>query len=499
MAAIAIAGRFPERKITVIDPEDLSPIGVGESVTGVVLQFVGDPLNGLSVGEFFRRCDVTFKTGIWYKDWHGPGTQYLAPIDSPPSYLRHSYANHSEEFYAMAAANGVRLGDGLLYGHLMQRGLTDLMREPDGRVSEKLAFSSCHFDALKFAAWLRETAARRENVEHLDDVVESFEQDPETGHVRKLCTRTGREVEGDFFLDCTGFHRLLFAKAYQPKWKSYADHIRVDSAIPQFAPHTPGEAVPNYTMATAMPNGWMWQIPTQTRLGKGYIFSSRYVSDEQALAEFRATGVEVGESPRILRFSPGRFEKLWQGNVCTIGLSGVFSEPLEASTIHGMYVQIRLLTEVLLPFCTRESMQVMADQFNRLATTAFDDYVDFISFHYHTGRADTEFWRDYQKPGAMTPENQARAEKWRHAFPVREDFAPIYTQQAGLTTGLVLWMPMLCGMGLLRQEHAQRTVQMSRQTQMMQENVAHYVKLRNHIISSALPHAEAMKYFREQR
>ncbi len=496
MAAIAIASRFPEKEVTVIDPKSVGPIGVDESVTGVVLEFVGDPIHRLSRGEFVRRCDVTFKTGIWFKDWHGPGTEYLGPIDTPSQYFKHRYATQTEDFYAFAAAEGSSLGEVQIYSNLMRTNRTDYLRNADGSVNGQMASSSCHFDALKFAAWLSETASRRHNIRHLDDSIESFEQEAVSGHVLKVRTKEGREVEGDFFLDCTGFHRLLFAKVYQPRWKSYADYIRVDSAIPRFVDYSPGEVIPTYTQATAMPHGWMWQIPTQSRFGKGYIFSSRYVSDEQALAEFRAAGVDAGESPRILRFAPGRFERLWEGNVCTIGLSGVFSEPLEASTIHGLSVQIRLLTDLILPFLTREAMQPMADQYNKLLTVAYDDYVDFISLHYHTGRADTEFWRDYQRPEAVTPANQARLEKWRHAFPCREDFTPTYTQLAGLTTGLVIWAPMLSGFSLFRKDHAQRHLEVCRHRAELKGNLERYVQVRNQVAATALTHAESIEYCR---
>ena len=237
MSAIAIAGRFPGVRISVLDPKVIRPIGVGESVTGVVLQFITDPMHGLSLGDFFRRCDPTFKTGIWYKGWHGPGSEYLSPIDAPPQYFQHVYPSYTEEFYAKAAGDGFKLGDVQLYGLLMRRNTTDYFRNPDGSINSDLAFASCHFDAIKFANWLEEIAAQRANIEHLDDVLESFEQDAGNGHVTKLRTRAGRELIADFYLDCTGFHRQLFAKAYQPKWKSYAAHIRVDSAIPTLAEH----------------------------------------------------------------------------------------------------------------------------------------------------------------------------------------------------------------------------------------------------------------------
>jgi tryptophan halogenase len=435
--------------------------------------------------------------GIWYKDWHGPGTEYLSPIDAPPKYFAHQYETALEDFFALAAANGARLGDFQLYAELMRRGRTDHFRNPDGSVNTAAAFASCHFDALKFAAWMMEVAGTRPNVTHLDDVVVDFAQDAATGHISAVKTQSGQAVSGDFFLDCTGFHRRLLAKAYAPSWKSYAEVIRVDSAIPQLVPYAEGQTMPNYTQATAMPHGWMWQIPTQSRLGRGYIYSSRYVSDEQAIAEFRATGAPVDEAPRILRFAPGRFEEQWIGNVCALGLAGVFSEPLEATTIHGTSVQIRLLTELLLPgLTTPAALPAAARQYNRLVAAAYDDYVDFISFHYHTGRADTEFWRDYQKPSAMTAANRERLERWQHAFPAREDFAPIYTQQAKLTTGFLVWAPMLCGMGLLLREHAQRMVAHSRHRPEMEANTARYLQIRNRIIPTALTQAEAIAYYR---
>ena len=498
MTAIALAARFPEKHVTVIDSKTIGPIGVGESATGVVFEFITDPLHGLGWGEFFRRCDPTFKLGIRYKGWQGIGTEYLGPIDNPWRYFQYRYPLAIEEFYAVAAAQGIRLGEGQLYSHLMRSGRTDFFRNPDGSVNQQFGFASCHFDALAFAAWLAEVAVKRPNVTHVDDLVEGFAQDAESGHVTAIRTRSGREVAGEFFLDCTGFHRLLLAKAYHPKWKSYADHIRVDRAIPHQTQHPEGEPMPNYTVVTAMPHGWQWQIPTQSRLGKGYIYSSRYISDEQAVAEFRATGVDVGDSPNILRFSPGRLDQQWAGNVCAIGLAGVFSEPLEATTIHGMSVQIKLLTELLLIYASAAAMPTLAATYNRLTAAAYDDYVDFINFHYHTGRSDTEFWRDYQQPDALTAANQARLEKWRYAFPSREDFAPSQTEVTTLTTNLVIWAPMLCAFGLLRPEAAQCVLRLGRHQKELKANVDRYLKVRNHLIVNGLTQAETIAHFRAQ-
>ncbi len=496
MSAITIASRFPALQITVIDPTVIGPIGVGESVTGVVMSFVTDPLHRLSLGDFFRSCDVTFKAGIWYKNWQAVDTEYLTPIDSPPDYFAHYYAAHIEEFFAASAADGVKLGDAQIYANLMKTNRTDYFRNPDGTVNGDLGKVSCHFDAIKFAGWLRENAAKFPNITQIDDVIESFEQDRDSGYVTEIRTRTGRDIEGEFFIDCTGFHRLVLAKAYEPRWLSYSDTIRVDSAIPFFQSHAEGQELPTYTMASAMRNGWMWQIPTQSRLGRGYIFSSRYTDDAAAIDEIRSLGLEPGDNPRVIRFNPGRFEKQWIKNVCAIGLSGGFIEPLEASTIHGMYVQTQLLAELFLPYCAPDSMPSLAESYNSLMGIAYDDYVDFISFHYHSGRNDTEFWRDYQKPSAMTAANRRRYEKWLYAFPTREDFAGIFCTRVALTTGLVIWAPMLCAFGFLRKDLGRQVAYASRHQKQLRENVARYIRMRNRITASALTHSESIEHFR---
>jgi hypothetical protein len=496
MAGIAIASRFPQKRVTVVDPAGIPPLGVGESVTGVVLAFVNDPVHRLSKGEFFRRCDVTFKMGIYYKGWRGPGDEYLSPIDNPPDYLKYYYNNSIEDFYASMTADGQRVGESVLYGKLMRAVHTDHLRAPDGSVDGRRALGSSQFDSLKFAAWLKETATGRENIRWVDGVVESFDQDPVSGHVTRVKTKDGQAIDGDFFLDCSGFHRLLFAKAYKPGWISYREHIRVDSAIPIFPEHPEGKAIPCYTVAQAMPHGWLWTIPTQSRLGRGYVFGSRYADVPQAVADMRAAGIDPGDNPRVIRFDPGRFDQLWIGNVCTVGLSGGFIEPLESSTIHGMFNQVSLLVELYLPHCTRDNLAALAPQYNRLVSAAYEDYMDFISFHYHAGRTDTEFWRDCQKPSSITPANQYRIEKWKHAYPVAEDFPPSHTQRVGLTLNLVAWAPALCGLGHLRQDLARRQLDLCRQPKLLQENLQRYVALRNTIVAASVPHAEAIAYSR---
>jgi hypothetical protein len=499
MAAIAISSHFPDKKITVIDPTAISPIGVGESVTGVVQSFVGYPPHGLSITDFYRETDATLKLGIWYKNWRGQNDEYLTPIDSPNRFFDHHYSADVEDFFAMITAQGHSICELQTHGRLMRKNKTDYCRNPDGTINNRFSMASCQFDALKFAAWLKADCKKRETITHVDDIVERFEQDAETGMITKVVTEKGEEIAGDFYLDCTGFRRRIYAQAYSPEWVDLSQYLKVDSAIPSPVEYAEGEEIPVYTSATALKNGWMWQVPTQARMGKGYVYSSKHTSDEDAIAELRQNGVDPGDDPRIIRFKVGKYSKQWQKNVCAIGLAGGFLEPLEATTIHIIHVQIRMLTELFLPYFSRESAEPLSAKFNSMMETMYSDYVDFVSLHYHSGRDDTEFWRDYQKPESVTPANQERLARWAHSFPTREDFEGIQTSRVLLTSSIMVWMPMLEGLGLLNPEMARIMIERSKFGQQTQANASKYFSVGNTIVDNAVSQQEAIAFLTGQK
>ncbi len=495
LTALVLSSRDPARTITVIDPTALGSIGVGESVTGVVLNLVDDPRYELSIRDFFRHTDATLKLGIWFKDWQRVGVDYLAPIDNPITYFPRQYPEGLEEFYAITAADRVQLGKAQIYAHLMRANRTDYVRR-EGVTTGQYSNASCHLDAVLLADWLRRSCKHRRNIVHIDDAVASFVQEPESGIVTQIVTESGQVIAGDFFVDCSGFRRRLFNEAYRPKWIDYSQHIKVDSAIFCPVPYQADQELPVYTTATALPHGWMWEVPTQSRLGTGYLYSSRYVSDEEALRQMRSTGVEPGDSPRIIRFQPGRFASHWQGNVCAIGLAGGFIEALEATTIHGQNAQIQLLADLFLPFYTHRAAATLAAKYNSLVNAMYDDYVDFVSFHYHAGRDDTEFWRDYQQRGSRTSPHQPRLAMWQHTRPQPEDFAPAYTTRTSMTSSMVVWMPMLCALGYLKSSHAQRLVQTSSRIDLARANLAQYLQARAMFNQHGVSHREALEFLR---
>ena len=491
MAAISLAAYLPDARITVIEPSSIGPIGVGESVTGVVQRFVSNPRHGLSLGGLFRNADATLKVGVWYRDWAGVPSEYLTPIDNPTNVFIHSYPQDLEDFFALATMVDVKIGETQLHGPMMRSNRVDFVRDDQGNVRNEYSMASCHVDAIKLAKWFKSEATGRDRVTHIDDCVVGYEFDGDSGFVKSVRLERGDVIEGDFFLDCSGFGRVLFEKAYSPEWEDYSSYIKVDSAIVRFADHSPTVDIPSFTSSHAMKNGWAWKIPTQSRLGNGYVYSSKYVDDDQAAAEF---GVDTD----VIRFKPGKFRCQWIKNVCAIGSAGGFLEPLEATTIHTISVQIQALAELFLSNYSRDAADVLSKQFNGMMDQMYTDFVDFISFHYHTGRSDSEFWRDYQKSESMTPRNQERMEKWRYCYPVREDFAFNSSHRFFLTTSIMVWMPMLCGMGILSKEAAKRLIDHSPYADLAKQNVRRHVSVRNLLEDRAMSHREAIAYLREQ-
>ena len=494
MAAISLSSHFPQLEIVVIEPSGIPPIGVGESVTGSVQSFINYAPHKLDMRDLFRKADASLKLGIWYKEWAGAGHEYLTPIDGPSAFFDDHYYQDIEDFYAAATAKSVPVSESQIHSPLMRANLTDYVRV-NGEVSRKYSMASIHFDAIKFAAWLKEESKSRGNITHVDGQVTGYEMNPETGFINHVKTEAGQRVEGGFFIDCSGFRRILLGAAYEPDFVDFSQHIRVDSAIPNPISYEEGQDVPVYSQATAMPNGWSWRVPTQSRLGEGYLFSSKYVSDEDAINEFRTiVGADPADSPRIIRFKPGKYRSVFCGNVCAIGMAGGFMEALEATTIHIMHVQIKALTEVCIPYFNRESAAELAREHNVLVDRMYADFIDFVSFHYHSGRTDTEFWRDYQKPDAITDRNQERMEMWKHRYPTREDFVAQWSNRFFSSTGVIVWMPMLCGLGHLNTEAAQRHIDSSKFFDRAQNNISKYVKIRNFLRQHAISQREAIKY-----
>ena len=387
MAAALMAEHFKGAmgQIELVESDDIGTIGVGESTVPPFLQLLAKL--GVDEQVFIREVQASFKLGIEFQDWKAKGERYFHPFGTigAPVDLADFY-----QLWLKARANGYTgaLQDFAPASAMAKAGKFTLpfkaSRTPVGGASYAL-----HVDAKRVARFLR-TYAEARGVTRTEGIVDDVAVRPD-GFVETLVLKDGRRVEADFFIDCSGFRSLLIGKALGVGYEDWSHWLMCDRAIAVQTENV-GPPAP-YTMAQAQDFGWRWRIPLQHRTGNGYVFCSKYLSDDEATATLmsQVEGAPVVK-PMVVPFKTGVRDRLWDKNVLALGLAGGFIEPLESTAIHliyrGMDFFFRLLPD-------RDCDPALAAEYNRRMRTDYEEIRDFIVLHYcTTERDDTAFWRE---------------------------------------------------------------------------------------------------------
>jgi tryptophan halogenase len=372
--------------IVLIESAEIGTVGVGEA-TLPTLRYFNAGL-GIDQAEFMRKTQATFKLGIEFRDWGRIGNRFFhgfgdfgPMVDGrqPHQYwlrLARAFAQMpSYEEWSMATAMARR-----------QR-----FAPPDDQlpgVTDAYAYAF-HFDAGLYAGFLRAYATQR-GAQRVEGLIEQVEQHPESGFITAVRLRDGRRIDGDLFIDCSGFRGLLIEGVYQAGYDDWSAMLPCNSA--QAVPCARGEPLTPYTVSTARAAGWTWRIPLQHRTGNGHVYCDGFTTDEEA-GRVLLAGLdgEALDAPRQLRFTTGRRRKTWIKNCVAIGLSGGFLEPLESTSINMIETALGLLLQ---HFPGSSFRPELAAEFNRLVALQYESVRDFIVLHYKaTGRDDSEFWR----------------------------------------------------------------------------------------------------------
>ncbi len=379
IAAAALAKLLgPLLEITLVESDEIGTIGVGESTIPTARTF--HELLGIDEKAFLRDTLSTFKLGILFEDWAREGDRY---IHSFGQLGKSNWMGDFHHFWLHAREEGWggELGD---YCFELQAAKAERFAIPDqGHINY-----AYHLDAGLYARFLRKFA-EPEGVVRIEGKIESVEQHPETGFVTALKLASGERIEGDLFIDCTGFRGLLIEQALHAGYEDWGHWLPTDSAL-AVQTASVGPAVP-YTRATAHQAGWQWRIPLQHRVGNGLVYAKDFLDDEtaRALLDARIEGEKLIE-PRLIRFKAGRRRKVWDKNVVALGLASGFVEPLESTSIHLIMIAITRLVQ-LFPF--GGVSEGVAERFNALSRTEIERIRDFIILHYRLNeRADGGFW-----------------------------------------------------------------------------------------------------------
>ena len=398
--------------VTLVESPNTPIIGVGEG-TWPTLRTTLSRM-GVSESDFFRECDAAFKPGARFDGWTTGAVDdgYYHPLMLPQNFGQVNLAPHwlasnqGESFCDSVSAQGRICDDGLAPK-------TIATAEYDA-----LANYAYHLDAGKFAPFIQRHCCETLGVHHvLADVQQVLMH--ENGDIRAIQTAQAGEIEGDLFVDCTGFKALLIEGAMKVPFKDCNDVLFCDTALAMQVPYErPDSPMASHTISTAQTSGWIWDIGIQTRRGVGHVFSSSHISDEEAERELRAYigPAADGLNARKIKIRSGHRETFWKGNCVAVGLAAGFLEPLEASAIVLIELSAKIIAEQM-PAC-REVMDIISSRFNATTHYRWGRIIDFLKLHYVlTKRTDSDFWRDNVREDSIPDRLKELLLLWQYQSP----------------------------------------------------------------------------------
>ncbi len=326
LCALFVQRFLPHTSITLIESEKIGVLGAGEGTTPGFTYFLKQV--NIDEEEFIRETKSTIKLGIDFINWSGDNTSY-----------KHDFLTGQH---------------------------------------------ALHFDARKVAEYFKKVAIKRGLIHITGDVINVELNDD--GNIREIVLDSLEKIETDFVMDCSGFRRLILGEVYKPKWISYEKYLKVNTAIPFFLERTETDFITR-TKAITMKYGWMWKTPIQGRWGCGYVFDGNMISEEDASKEIEEYLGHPFESPKTYHFNAGCFEEVWVKNCLSIGLSSGFIEPMEATSLMTVFVQLKIL---LKHFPNKN-----IEKYNNYIKSINDQNMCFVYYHYICDRKDTEFWKFY--------------------------------------------------------------------------------------------------------
>lgn len=415
--------------ITLVESDEIGTVGVGEATIPPIRLF--HELIRVDEREFMRATSATFKLGIAFQNWGTVGAEYFHAFGrlGKPTWLCEFH-----HFWLRARELGLSFD--------LDEYCLELQAAKAGRfaTSPKSDINfAYHFDATAYAQFLRKIAEGY-GVRRAEGKIREVRQNPESGFIESLVLDSGMRVEGELFIDCTGFRGLLIEQTLHTGYEDWSHWLPCDSAA-AVQTESVGPAAP-YTASIAHSAGWRWRIPLQHRVGNGMVYCSRYMTDEEAKAQLLrdVVGKPIVQ-PRVIKFRTGRRSRVWNKNVIALGLASGFVEPLESTSIHLIITGVTRLMH-LFPF--NGVTQSFVDEYNSQSRVEIEKIRDFVVLHYFaTQRDDTPFWRYCRD--MVIPESLA------HRIRMFQESAHAY-QGDGELFRVDSWVQVMLGQGI-RPEH----------------------------------------------
>jgi tryptophan halogenase len=415
--------------ITLIESDEIGTVGVGEATIPTMMTL--HQLLKINEQEFMAEVQATFKLGISFENWKNVDQSYI-----------HSFGFTGQDCWAAGFQHFWLKGK--------ERGISkefgDYSVELQAAKGNKFAVLpnnglnyAYHIDASLYAKFLRRLAERH-NTKRVEGKITVVNQH-DNGDIKSVVLASGKIIQGDLFIDCSGFAGLLIEKTLNTEFEDWSQWLPCDSAI-AVQTRSVRDPIP-YTRAIARESGWQWRIPLQSRVGNGLVFCSKYLTDQEATQTLLSNlEGEVLTEPRVIKFRTGQRTQHWNRNCIALGLAGGFVEPLESTSIHLIQRGIIRLMQMF-PFDGVVEPDVQ--EFNTQMKDEFYFIRDFIVMHYHlTERTDTEFWR-HCKTMKIPDSLQHRLDLFKKTGRIFQQAGDVFAENS--------WSQVMLGQGLIPEHY----------------------------------------------
>ncbi|MCL1044272.1 tryptophan 7-halogenase [Shewanella electrodiphila] len=431
MAAAALTKLLGKNlEVVLVESDQIGTVGVGEATIPTLHIF--HRLLGIKEQDVMAATNATFKLGISFENWHDVGKDYIHSF----GFLgKDCWACGFQHFWLKGQQRGIvsEIGDYCTEHLAAREGRFAVLPNQDYN-------HAYHMDATLYAKFLR-AIAEQHGITRIEGKINDVLQHEDSGNIKALQLDSGEIVEGDLFLDCTGFRAMLIEGTLNTGFDDWSHWLPCDSAI-AVQTKTTEKPIP-YTRSIARDSGWQWRIPLQSRTGNGIVFCSKYMSDEDAKTTLM-NNIE-GEpltDPRVIKFRTGSRRKTWHKNCVAIGLSSGFLEPLESTSIHLIQ---RGIVRLLQMFPSQGIVEEDINEFNEQTRTETENIRDFIVLHYKvTDRTDTRFWR-YCKNMSVPSSLQHRIDMFDASGKVYKHGNELFGESS--------WIQVMIGQGLAPKQY----------------------------------------------
>jgi tryptophan halogenase len=418
--------------IKLVESDEIGTVGVGEATIPTIVNF--HRLLDINEQEFMAATQGTFKLGIGFENWRALGRHYIHSFGSTGT---DHWTAGFQHFWLAGRKRGLASDYGDYCLELKASLAGRFAHLPRGTLNY-----AYHIDAGLYAKFLRRFSEDY-GVQRIEGKIAEVKTDPASGFITALRLDSGSDIEGDLFIDCTGFRGLLIGQTLHVGYEDWSHWLYCDSAVAAQTASV-GDAIP-YTRSIARDAGWQWRIPLQHRVGNGMVYCSKYLSDDQAKQALLAhVEGKVLTEPRVIKFRPGQRRQVWRKNCIAMGLASGFIEPLESTSIHLISRSMQRLMQL---FPSEGIKQSDVDEYNEQTNREIEHIRDFIVLHYHvTERDDTPFWRatrSMEIPASL----QHRIDLFRETGRVFRVPNELFAENS--------WIQVMLGQGIMPEQHHQ--------------------------------------------